>query len=173
VLGVTAATFAGLAVVFTRAPWAWLSQALSGLGLERIGQVLATVFEGIDRYRAHRRVLAGAFVQSLVLQMVMIYAYAVTGHALGLGVPFGAYMLLIPIVTIVTLLPISIAGLGVREGAMVLLFGRVGLDAAGAISLSLAWFAVTVLASVPGAFVLALWDQGKAAVPARSTARCA
>jgi hypothetical protein len=171
VLGAAVATAAGLVVVFNRAPWAWVSQGLLRLGLQRLGQAVATVFEGVDRYRSHRRALVGAFVQSLVLQLVMICAFALTGRALNLGVPFAAYLLLIPIVTIVTMLPIGFAGLGVREGAMVLLFGRVGLDAAGAISLALAWFAVTVLASLPGALVLAVWDQGKEpALPARSTA---
>jgi uncharacterized membrane protein YbhN (UPF0104 family) len=47
---------------------------------------------------------------------------------------------------IVGLAPITIGGLGLREGAVVYLLTRLGIDGADALSLSLLAFAVTVLA---------------------------
>jgi len=159
VFGATCVFVLGLVTVFSRALWAWMSAIVSRLGLARIGGMLDAVAEGIGRYRGHKRVLGGAFVQSLVLQVIIIYAYSLTALALDLSVPLRAFLLLLPIVTIVTMLPISIAGLGVREGAMVYLFAQIGLPSTVALSLSLTWFLVAVLASLPGGLVFTLLDH--------------
>ncbi len=60
----------------------------------------------------------------------------------------------IPLVLIATLLPISIAGFGVREGTFVALLGEVGVSAGDATLLSLLSAAALALASLPGGLAL-------------------
>ena len=57
---------------------------------------------------------------------------------------------LIPPVILVTILPISIAGWGVREGAMVVAMGLIGVPAEGALVLSLMFGLVAIITSLPG-----------------------
>jgi uncharacterized membrane protein YbhN (UPF0104 family) len=56
------------------------------------------------------------------------------------------YFLFVPITSIVTLLPVSFAGLGVREGAYVFLFTQAGMPQETALSLSLLVYVVSIFA---------------------------
>ncbi len=57
------------------------------------------------------------------------------------------------VVNLITMLPISLGGLGVREGGFVYLMGPyVGVE--GAISISLLYYFANILASLPGSFFI-------------------
>ena len=59
---------------------------------------------------------------------------------------------LLPIVILMVLLPLSIAGWGVREGTIVALFALLGIEPASALAVSLLWgVAIAVSAVVAGA----------------------
>jgi len=79
---------------------------------------------------------------------------------LGLDLPLGAAVCLVPPVILATALPISIAGWGVREGAMVGVLGLVGIGADEAFAVSVLFGLGLVLTALPGAgFWLA--DRGR------------
>lgn len=67
-------------------------------------------------------------------------------------------VLLVPPVILVTVLPISIAGWGVREGAMVVAFGFVHVPPSGAFAVSVLFGLVLVAASLPGSVLW--WVSG-------------
>jgi uncharacterized membrane protein YbhN (UPF0104 family) len=96
-------------------------------------------------------------------------AWSCAGHAnltcavyvlgLGLGLSFSlldCFALFLPVLLAMTL-PISIAGWGVREGAMVAAFGLVGVPSEGALALSLLFGLVAIVTALPGG---ALWFVG-------------
>jgi hypothetical protein len=56
----------------------------------------------------------------------------------------------VPVTTATLLVPISIAGLGVREGLYVTLFAALGLPAAQAVALSLAVYSLDVATGLAG-----------------------
>ena len=62
-------------------------------------------------------------------------------------------------VILVTAIPISFAGWGLREGAMVALFAFAGLGAGTALALSLAFGALFLAASLPGCALWPAWRQ--------------
>ncbi len=62
-------------------------------------------------------------------------------------------MVLMPLVILVTTLPISIAGWGVREGAMVTAFALVGVPREGALVLSLMLGILGIVLMIPGGFL--------------------
>ncbi|MDP4795743.1 MAG: flippase-like domain-containing protein [Rhodospirillales bacterium] len=67
-------------------------------------------------------------------------------------------MVLMPPVMLVTTLPISIGGWGVREGAMTVAFGMVGVSQGGSVTLSLSLGLLTILIMLPGGIV---WLLGR------------
>lgn len=71
----------------------------------------------------------------------------------GLGIPLtaGAAFALIPPVILASVIPISYAGWGVREGAMVVFLDYAGMAPEAAISLSLLFGGVNLLVSLPAA----------------------
>ncbi|GAB6051444.1 lysylphosphatidylglycerol synthase transmembrane domain-containing protein [Magnetospira thiophila] len=87
--------------------------------------------------------------------------------ALGMGLPVGPLdcILLVPPVLLILTLPISIAGWGVREGAMVTAFGMIGVSAEGALALSLVFGGVGLVCALPGGIIWSLGRDRMADVP--------
>ena len=70
--------------------------------------------------------------------------------SIGVDVTWLDCMVLMPLVILVTTLPISIAGWGVREGAMVTAFALVGVPGEGALVLSLMLGILGIVMMIPG-----------------------
>ncbi len=68
--------------------------------------------------------------------------------AVGAPQPFALLSMLVPIITLVALLPISVLGLGVKDGAFVFFFGGAGVAASVALAVSLTSYAVIIAGSV-------------------------
>jgi glycosyltransferase 2 family protein len=122
-------------------------RVLNGVGLGRFHERLERLHESIRRYWTHRQALLQAVGLSLILQSLVIMIFYLTSRALNLSVDVRYFFLFVPLINVISMLPVSIAGLGLREGSSVYFFSKVGLDSAGAISLSLLFFAVTALCS--------------------------
>jgi uncharacterized protein (TIRG00374 family) len=129
---------------------------LAALRLSRHQAKLAGMVESLQRYRGHRRALVQALILSVLLQGLIIVTYWVIGEALSLGVPLAYFFLYVPLITVLAMLPVSVAGLGMREGGAVFFFAKVGVDAATALGMALIWFSLTVLVSSLGGLALLL-----------------
>lgn len=75
-------------------------------------------------------------VQSVSVHLLMVVAAATLLAGLGRPVAFGLLLALVPAVLLLAVAPVSLAGWGVREGAMVFALGSVGVPAADAFALS-------------------------------------
>ena len=62
-------------------------------------------------------------------------------------------LVIIPIVRLLIVLPISIAGWGIREGAMIIGLGFVGVGPENAFALSLLWGFLMLSIAIPGGAV--------------------
>lgn len=62
-----------------------------------------------------------------------------------------------PLVTFASLLPISVGGFGLREGAFILVLGPMGIDASQAVGVALAWWGVQLMAGLTAAAAAAAW----------------
>jgi hypothetical protein len=89
------------------------------------------------------------------MQGLAIWIYYYLGASIGIELSPMTYYTIIPIVFLVTSIPLSIGGLGIREGALVALLMSVNIDTQLAITLSLLFLFVLWLSSVPGAAVMA------------------
>lgn len=99
------------------------------------------------------RFAAPALLASVVTHLVTALAAWLIARALGLQVTLAATCVLIPLVLFVMMLPISIGGWGVREGAMIAAFGYVGVEPASAFAMSVLFGLSFVAASLPGALL--------------------
>jgi len=97
------------------------------------------------------RLLLAATFLSLLVQGINVVLLWLVGRAIGAPVPASYYGIVAPMVTLLTLLPVSLNGMGVREGGMVLFLAPLGIPSSTALSLALLWFSVFVAASLFGA----------------------
>jgi glycosyltransferase 2 family protein len=144
---VAALLFGGLLVlafafVAPASPDGWVRRATLALP----GKARAPAENLLAQFAAFRRrhdVVLAALGWSLVLQCIVVAHYLLVGVALGLDVPLSAYVFIVPLATVAMALPISINGIGVREGVLGYLLGLHGVDAST--SLVFAWVLYAML----------------------------
>ena len=114
---------------------------------------IAHMLERLLPYHHHPYVFWNAIGWSMVVQGLNVLTVIALGHALGLDLPAGAYCVAVPLVSLMTALPISLNGVGVREGGLVWVLAPYGVSEAQGIALGLLWFSVTVATGLIGGLV--------------------
>jgi hypothetical protein len=74
------------------------------------------------------------------------------GRSLHIDLSLDYYIVFVPMVVIITMLPFTIGGLGIREGGYLVFFTRVGVGSETAIGFSLFGYFMLLLLSLPGYF---------------------
>ncbi len=87
---------------------------------------------------------------SVWAHLLDILASFFLSQALHIHQPFVVYLLIMPIVYVMTTLPISLGGVGVREGVLTFFLVRVGVPTSDAVLLSLIIYGNRVLVSLIG-----------------------
>lgn len=105
--------------------------------------------------RAHP-VLVANFFLSIGFQFLLIVHYWLIQFAFGESVSLLTFLVVVPLVFCVIILPIGINGLGVRESVFVALLTPAGMDPASALALSLASYGIAVSQGMLG-FGVHLW----------------
>lgn len=106
-----------------------------------------------DVLRSFSRVLHPApLAMSLLIQSLNVVIVWLVGLAIAAPVPGSYYWIFVPMVSLLTMLPVSINGMGVREGATMLFLAPFA-PADTAMILALLWFTVTVAVSLLGGLV--------------------
>lgn len=112
---------------------------------------LSKVYGYFRSYRSRRGIMAKAL--SIGITVHFLSAILVFTLAMGMGddIPLLALMVFIPIISTLAALPISVGGIGIREGAMILLLGTLGVEADRATALSFLWYFSMVAGGALGA----------------------
>ena len=98
-------------------------------------KTIGNLFESFQRYPL--AALGRAYVVSIFFNILLIAMNMSIGLGLGAEASLAQYAIFVPITSLVLLIPISFAGLGVREGAYIQLFGQVGVPQEIAVAISL------------------------------------
>jgi hypothetical protein len=88
---------------------------------------------------------------SVFVQSANVIVLWLAGLALALDVPASYYWILVPVVTLLTLFPVSLNGMGVREWGAVLMLAPLGVGKEPATALAFLWFLTFSAVSVAGA----------------------
>ncbi|NLD78230.1 MAG: flippase-like domain-containing protein [Acidimicrobiales bacterium] len=116
---------------------------------------------GIQRLAHHPGATARILATGFAYQLILIAAALMAARALGLpaGVGPTALLAFVPAVLIAQVLPISISGLGVREGLFALFLHPLGVPRSQAIALGLLLYVLNLLVSLFGAPAFAIGQK--------------
>ncbi len=144
------ATFMGL--------WMIHQPKMQGLFRDRLGlDFMIRPLMPFAYLRHHTSALYQGQVISILSLLSGYAAYWAAGEAAGYDIPVRQLMAVMPVVEVVTALPISISGIGVRENLFVELLGKqLALGASGALAVSLLGFAAVGVWGLIGGIWLAL-----------------
>ena len=125
----------------------------------RFSRLLKQIAEhGLAYRRRHSRVLV-AVMLTLFGHLLQVVCYYELGQAVGIDLPLLTYVTIVPAVMLATNLPISVGGLGLREGALVALMRASGADLQLSIAVSLLFLVAWLIVTLPGGIALARWGD--------------
>jgi len=112
----------------------FLTQLFKRLKLDRL---LRDIYFSFNIYRHHLDILGKAFLISLITSLMTFIGSYFLGRAVGIDLPLVSFFILIPLISVISVLPISISGVGLQDGAYVYFFTQLGVDPARALGMSL------------------------------------
>jgi uncharacterized protein (TIRG00374 family) len=149
--------------LFYRPSYNVLHRLLSLFKLKRADEKVERLFESMNSYRGKWRLGGITLIISLAVQVGCAFVNMFAARAIGLNTQHGwvDYMVFIPAIGLIGMIPLSVNGAGWREASYILLFQSVGAEAHQAAALSLLWLGVIVVTSLPGGVIYLL--QGRKA----------
>ena len=145
-----------LAMGLSRRIGAFLEGLIVRLLPAQVGELVGKLRQSIVVYRHRVGLLFAVWLISVGVQSSRILVYWMAGLALGMDPGLVYFVCFQPVAAVLAALPISIGGLGVREGTLVGLFSSVGIGRELSTAMSLLGYIAGILASLLGgiAFVV-------------------
>jgi len=116
--------------------------------MDNINEFHATILS----YKDSKGVLIGIFVISILAHSIMILSIYLFSLSVGVEIPLIYFFLFVPVINIVTLAPVSVSGIGVREAGFIYFFSMVEVSTAHSFLISLLFFSQLVFVGLIGCF---------------------
>lgn len=147
--------------LFYRPSYKLLHRLLSLFRMKRADERVERLFESVNSYRGEWGLAVVTLIISLGVQFGCAFVNILAASAIGLHTQHGwiDYMVFIPAIGLIGMIPLSVNGAGWREASYILLFQSVaiGVDAQQAThqaaTLSLLWLGIVIITSLPGGII--------------------
>lgn len=134
---ITAILLAILLILFNKFLYFKINKLLHSPSGNKLRQYIKDVHQEVHIFRHHEKVVLNNIILSLIIQMITPVTFYITALSLGLEINIIYFFIFLPIIGAITLLPISIGGLGLREYMVTLFFVKVGISAHSTFAMSL------------------------------------
>ncbi|HEX6998338.1 MAG TPA: lysylphosphatidylglycerol synthase transmembrane domain-containing protein [Gammaproteobacteria bacterium] len=151
--GALVAAAAGAALLFHRGAGRAAASLLGTAALERRPRI-AKYLRAARAYGARRGVLAANLGLALLEQCTPVLTWWIGSRALGTPLPLAVCLAVAPVTVLIQRLPVSYAGLGLREASGAALLVALGYDYSAALVLLMTLFLAFFVSLLPGAVLL-------------------
>ncbi|HEY3303193.1 MAG TPA: lysylphosphatidylglycerol synthase transmembrane domain-containing protein [Candidatus Binatia bacterium] len=135
----------------------WLAFGFGNRLLQKIAHPLGKKLYALgSAYWNRPAVLGQTAAFSVAFHLIQVWCQILIGRALGFDIPWSYACVFFPLVDIITMLPVSISGIGFREGGLLFFLSRLGVGPEKAVANGVLWLAIVVATGLAGgiAFVL-------------------
>jgi uncharacterized protein (TIRG00374 family) len=130
-----------------------LTDILHRLKLSKIAVKVDMISSAFQIMGTHKAVLLWSLFISFINQLLVIAVTWIMALGLQMKVSFYHFLIIVPVVTLISMIPISISGLGLRESSFEIMLGSVGAPPGSGIALGLVSSLFLFLTSLPGGIV--------------------
>lgn len=124
--------------------------------LSRLKDRIKRLYDALYYYKKRKPIVIQTLLLSFLFQIVLITMAFFIGRALLLKIPYYYFLSFIPVINIASMIPVTINGIGVREGLYVYLFSLAGVESSQSILISIIYVIVTMFVSLIGAVIFML-----------------
>ena len=111
-------------------------------------------------FREHPKILLKSLIYALSIQCLTCLSFFSIARGFYLNTNIIYFFTLIPIIMIVSALPVTIAGAGTREGATIYLFSKIGVDSSISLSMSLLYLMFQITLGLIGGILYVMVHCG-------------
>ena len=140
-------------VLFNSYIYSKITKFLSTPGAGRIKEMIRGLHHEIHIFRNHKKMILGNLLISFMIQVIAPISVYFIALSLGIKIDLIYYFIFLPIISAITLLPIAIGGLGLRENLFVVYFAKAGVIKQLAIEMSLLSFAFIIIYGALGGLI--------------------
>lgn len=158
-----------LLVLFNNGIYLRITKFLSSPGSGKIKETIRNMHQEIHLFRNHKRLIILNLFISFVIQLVGPLSVYFIGLSLGIKVDFIYFLIFLPIIGAITLIPIALGGLGLREGLFVVYFAKAGVVKQLALAMSLLSFSFVVFYGAIGGLLYVLTVHHRRLQPDKSS----
>jgi uncharacterized membrane protein YbhN (UPF0104 family) len=140
---------------------AWLLLPFAGrlLRLLKPTAWMADLQQSLDSYTANPWLSFQAVLLSVIIHCIQVWVQILIGRAIGLDIPWSYSFIFFPMVDILSMLPVSVSGLGLREGGYFFFLGKLGMDPEKAVACGTLWFLVVLVNGLVGGAVFLIFRK--------------
>jgi glycosyltransferase 2 family protein len=150
---VFAAFVVGNIAIFTPRFHLMITNALHRFHLPRVALKIDMISNAFQIMGKHPAILFGALIISFINQLLVISVTWILALGLRLNLSPSYFLVFVPVITLISMIPISLNGMGLREYSFMSLFGAIGVPHASCIALGVISSIIVILSSLPGGIV--------------------
>ncbi len=118
--------------------------------LKKVKEKLANIYFTFLSFKKFKWVLVRVMIYSFLLQFAVILNYFLAAKSLGINLNLTAFIFIVPVVTIIAMVPISIGGIGIRENTLVFIMTAIGVGSEQAALCALLIFLMLIFIGIIG-----------------------
>jgi uncharacterized membrane protein YbhN (UPF0104 family) len=133
--------------------------------------ILVKLRVAVRTYQRHWHAVPQATLISFVVHLVQAWIHMVLGWAIQINIPYSFCIILYPLVGTFSALPVSLNGIGLREGGYLFLFQFIGIGSEKGVAFGILLFVIIALDSlIGGVLFLMQKSSGRVRVTPRERA---
>jgi len=155
-----------LTVVFNESAHDMFHKCLSYLPFERISQGMQKMKDAIFAFKRKPGILGRFLMLSIIEQGFAVIGMFAVAKALSIDLSMMWCVMGVPLISLVTKMPISVKGIGVYEGTSAFVFSFAGLPVSVSVLMALVDRVLSLLATLPGALWTVYGSEGDVSIHA-------
>jgi uncharacterized membrane protein YbhN (UPF0104 family) len=122
-------------------------------------------------YRSNLALILQTILLSVIIHFLQTWVQILIGRSIDLDVPWSYFLIVFPLVDILSMAPLTVSGLGLREGGYFYFLGQFGIQAEQAVACGTLWFIVVLLNGLVGGVLFSLYRKSTAARSSEETSQ--
>jgi len=110
-------------------------------------------------YWSKPRIMGQAILLSGLIHLIQTWIQVLLGRTLNIELPWSYCFIFFPLVDILSALPVSVSGIGIREGGYFFFLGRLGVKPEAAIACGVLWLVIVLVNGILGGIGFLLYRR--------------
>jgi uncharacterized protein (TIRG00374 family) len=145
-----------LLILFNSFLYSKINKLLHSSQAGKIREFIKDLHQEMHIFRHHTGIVISNIMISVLIQIVGPVTFCIIALSLGIKISIFYFFVFIPIIGAITLLPISLGGLGLRDATTIFFFAKAGVGKDLAFAMSLVSFFFIMILGVIGGIIYAL-----------------